>query len=119
MASTKKSRPPSAAGTTSRPRSTARQSPPDTTYISTFRPESGFQLLARSQLVAARSLFVRFTFACRDKLPLSFEERTLPQKSKPRNATNHRKAILHLKKSDPILAAIIEKIGPCRMEFGE
>src|SRR5437868_9937459 len=30
-----------------------------------------------------------------------------------------RKAINHLKKSDPVLAAIIEKIGPCRMEFGE
>jgi DNA-3-methyladenine glycosylase II len=30
-----------------------------------------------------------------------------------------RKAINHLKKSDPVLAAIIEKIGPCRMHFGE
>jgi DNA-3-methyladenine glycosylase II len=30
-----------------------------------------------------------------------------------------RKAINHLKKSDPILAAIIERVGPCRMEFGE
>ncbi|HYU47045.1 MAG TPA: DNA-3-methyladenine glycosylase [Terriglobales bacterium] len=30
-----------------------------------------------------------------------------------------RKAINHLKKSDPILAAIIEQVGPCRMEFGE
>jgi len=30
-----------------------------------------------------------------------------------------RKAILHLKKSDPVLRAIIERIGPCRMEFGE
>jgi len=30
-----------------------------------------------------------------------------------------RKAILHLKKSDPVLHAIIERIGPCRMEFGE
>jgi DNA-3-methyladenine glycosylase II len=29
-----------------------------------------------------------------------------------------RKAISHLKKSDPILAAIIEQVGPCRMEFG-
>jgi DNA-3-methyladenine glycosylase II len=29
-----------------------------------------------------------------------------------------RKAINHLKKSDPILAAIIERVGPCRMEFG-
>src|SRR5277367_3917987 len=29
-----------------------------------------------------------------------------------------RKAILHLKKSDPILRAIIEQVGPCRMEFG-
>jgi len=30
-----------------------------------------------------------------------------------------RKAVNHLKKSDPILAAIIERVGPCRMEFGE
>jgi len=28
-----------------------------------------------------------------------------------------RKAINHLKKSDPVLAAIIEKIGPCGMQF--
>jgi len=30
-----------------------------------------------------------------------------------------RKAINHLKKSDPILAAIIERIGPFRMQYGE
>jgi DNA-3-methyladenine glycosylase II len=30
-----------------------------------------------------------------------------------------RKAINHLKKSDPILSAIIERVGSCRMEFGE
>jgi len=30
-----------------------------------------------------------------------------------------RKAILHLKKSDPVLRAIIERVGPCRIEFGE
>jgi len=29
-----------------------------------------------------------------------------------------RKAIHHLKKSDPVLRKIIEKVGPCRMEFG-
>ena len=29
-----------------------------------------------------------------------------------------RKAITHLKKSDPIMRAIIERIGPCRMEYG-
>jgi DNA-3-methyladenine glycosylase II len=29
-----------------------------------------------------------------------------------------RKAVAHLKKSDPILRAIIERIGPCRMQFG-
>ena len=29
-----------------------------------------------------------------------------------------RKAVTHLKKSDPILRAIIERVGPCRMEFG-
>jgi 3-methyladenine DNA glycosylase/8-oxoguanine DNA glycosylase len=30
-----------------------------------------------------------------------------------------RKAVLHLKKSDPLLRAIIQRVGPCRMEFGE
>ena len=30
-----------------------------------------------------------------------------------------RKAINHLKKADSILAAIIEQVGPCRMQFGE
>ncbi len=30
-----------------------------------------------------------------------------------------KKATNHLKKSDPVLAAIIERIGPCRMQFGE
>jgi 3-methyladenine DNA glycosylase/8-oxoguanine DNA glycosylase len=29
-----------------------------------------------------------------------------------------RKAIYHLKKSDPVMRAIIESIGPCRMQFG-
>ncbi len=29
-----------------------------------------------------------------------------------------RKAVAHLKKSDPVLRAIIERVGPCRMEFG-
>src|SRR5262250_3068260 len=29
-----------------------------------------------------------------------------------------RSAVRHLKKSDPVLAAIIERVGPCRMEFG-
>ncbi len=37
-------------------------------------------------------------------------------------ATHHSKihhpAIRHLKKNDPILRAIIERVGPCRMEFG-
>src|SRR3954466_1267435 len=30
-----------------------------------------------------------------------------------------RKAVLHLKKSDPSMRAIIERVGPCRMEFGD
>jgi DNA-3-methyladenine glycosylase II len=30
-----------------------------------------------------------------------------------------RKAINHLKKSDPVMREIIERVGPCRMEFGE
>ena len=30
-----------------------------------------------------------------------------------------RKAINHLKKSDPVLAAIIQRVGPFRMQFGE
>jgi DNA-3-methyladenine glycosylase II len=29
-----------------------------------------------------------------------------------------RKALNHLKKSDPVMRAIIERIGPCRMRFG-
>jgi DNA-3-methyladenine glycosylase II len=29
-----------------------------------------------------------------------------------------RKAVNHLKKSDPVLRAIIEHVGPCRMEYG-
>ena len=29
-----------------------------------------------------------------------------------------RKAVAHLKKSDPVLSAIIRRIGPCCMEFG-
>jgi DNA-3-methyladenine glycosylase II len=29
-----------------------------------------------------------------------------------------RKAVNHLKKSDPVLRAIIERVGPCRIEFG-
>lgn len=29
-----------------------------------------------------------------------------------------RKAVSHLKKADPVLRAIIERVGPCRMEFG-
>jgi len=30
-----------------------------------------------------------------------------------------RKAVLHLKKSDPVLRTIIGRVGPCRMEFGD
>jgi DNA-3-methyladenine glycosylase II len=30
-----------------------------------------------------------------------------------------RKAVLHLKQSDPVLRAIIERVGPCRMSFDE
>ena len=30
-----------------------------------------------------------------------------------------RKAVLHLKKSDPVMRKIIERIGPCKMQFGE
>jgi len=32
---------------------------------------------------------------------------------------NHQSATRHLKKSDPILAAIIEQVGPCNMQFGD
>jgi DNA-3-methyladenine glycosylase II len=35
------------------------------------------------------------------------------------NAINHRKAVLHLAKADPVLAGIIEHIGPCKIEFAE
>jgi DNA-3-methyladenine glycosylase II len=30
-----------------------------------------------------------------------------------------RKAIIHLKKSDPLLAAVIDRVGPCRIEYRE
>src|SRR6204780_5041361 len=33
--------------------------------------------------------------------------------------TNHASATRHLKKSDPVLAAIIDRIGPCRMRYSE
>jgi DNA-3-methyladenine glycosylase II len=33
--------------------------------------------------------------------------------------TSHAKATTHLKKSDPVLAEIIERVGPCRMQFGD
>ena len=29
-----------------------------------------------------------------------------------------RKAVNHLKKCDPVLCAIIERVGPCRMQYG-
>src|ERR1700679_3992192 len=29
-----------------------------------------------------------------------------------------RKAVNHLKKNDPIMRAVIERVGPCRMQFG-
>jgi DNA-3-methyladenine glycosylase II len=32
---------------------------------------------------------------------------------------SHQPAIRHLKNCDPIMAAIIERVGPCRMQFGE
>src|ERR1700689_2289454 len=35
----------------------------------------------------------------------------------PRSA--HARAINHLKNSDPILAALIERVGPCQLQFGE
>jgi len=35
-----------------------------------------------------------------------------------RQSNGMRKAINHLKQSDPVMAAIIERIGPCRMEYG-
>src|ERR1035438_8357912 len=33
--------------------------------------------------------------------------------------TAHHRATAHLKQSDPVLAEIIEQVGPCRMQFGE
>jgi DNA-3-methyladenine glycosylase II len=29
-----------------------------------------------------------------------------------------RRAVIHLKKADPVLRSIIERVGPCRMQFG-
>ena len=34
-------------------------------------------------------------------------------------AHRHIKAVNHLRKADPVLAAIIERVGTCRMEFGK
>jgi DNA-3-methyladenine glycosylase II len=34
-------------------------------------------------------------------------------------AHHHRKAINHLRKADPVMAALIDRVGACRMEFGE
>jgi DNA-3-methyladenine glycosylase II len=34
------------------------------------------------------------------------------------NLVAMRKAVNHLKKSDPVMRAVIERVGPCRMEFG-
>src|SRR5438477_9923842 len=30
-----------------------------------------------------------------------------------------RKAVLHLKKNDPVMRTIMERVGACKMEFGE
>jgi 3-methyladenine DNA glycosylase/8-oxoguanine DNA glycosylase len=38
--------------------------------------------------------------------------------TKPKTG-RHDKAVLHLRAADPVLAAIIERVGPCKMEFGE
>jgi DNA-3-methyladenine glycosylase II len=38
---------------------------------------------------------------------------------KESRSKNHRRAIEHLKNSDPVLAAIIDRVGPCRMQFGD
>lgn len=37
---------------------------------------------------------------------------------KPASALRFRKAVQHLKLSDPLLGGTIAKVGPCRMEFG-
>jgi DNA-3-methyladenine glycosylase II len=50
---------------------------------------------------------------------IQVRKENMTKANKPPRANPHRKAILHLKKSDPLLAAIIGQIGPCRMEFGE
>lgn len=42
----------------------------------------------------------------------------MSKKDEPKTSS-YRKAVLHLKKSDPVLAAIIERIGPCKMEFSD
>jgi len=38
--------------------------------------------------------------------------------SRPRTS-RHDKALRHLKSADPVLAAIIDRIGPCKIEYGE
>jgi len=39
--------------------------------------------------------------------------------TRPANKTSYRKAINHLKSSDPILSAVIDRIGPCKIEYGD
>ena len=40
------------------------------------------------------------------------------RKTRPHKA-NHALATKHLKKSDPVLAAIIDRVGPCNMQYGD
>lgn len=43
----------------------------------------------------------------------------MPTAAAPAKTTQYRKAINHLKNSDPVLAEIIERVGPLRMEYSE
>ena len=55
---------------------------------------------------------IRYSFARVLNFFPSVEDRSSEQDAKRKRST-------HLKKSDPVLAAIIERIGPFRMQFGE
>src|SRR5450631_377102 len=103
--STKRSRPPFAGGTTSRPRSTAHPSPPDTTYTSISRPEKGpdhraIGSFGHSSLLhgpITRSLLIRHLFASMLHFPPiqpgasdDAQSNQSPQEIRPCDGRDHR-----------------------------
>lgn len=61
----------------------------------------------------------RFLFAFQDDFVIEIVKLRESRRDASAKGRAMRKAIYHLKKSDPILRAIIENVGPFRMEYGE